>query len=118
MADDFNVLLASLSRASRANAVRPQVAKSKARLQARMRREAEGHKYASRLPSAISSSAIASGYGFEVGPRTGGAGSLAFYYFGNSKVGPSIPDPLIGLLDEAESFSQAAVDALIAELVA
>lgn len=34
----------------------------------------------------------------EIGPREGGAGSLAFFYYGNSKIGPRIPDPM-GALD-------------------
>ena len=34
----------------------------------------------------------------EIGPQEGHAGSLAFFYFGNSKIGPRIPDPM-GALD-------------------
>lgn len=36
----------------------------------------------------------ADGAAVEVGPREGGAGSLAFFYFGNSKIGPRLPDPV------------------------
>lgn len=50
----------------------------------------------------------------EAGPRTGGAGSLAFFYFGNSKIGPRLPDP-IGLLNaeagRTAQFLGAAVEA-------
>lgn len=37
----------------------------------------------------------------EVGPREGGAGSLAFFYFGNSKIGPRLPDPVHLVEEEA-----------------
>lgn len=38
----------------------------------------------------------------EAGPREGGAGSLAFFYFGNSKIGPRLPDPVHIVEEESE----------------
>lgn len=38
----------------------------------------------------------------EAGPREGGAGSLAFFYYGNSKIGPRLPDPVHIVEEEAE----------------
>jgi len=37
----------------------------------------------------------------EAGPREGGAGSLAFFYYGNSKIGPRLPDPVHIVEEEA-----------------
>lgn len=38
----------------------------------------------------------------EVGPKGGGPGSFAFLYYGNSKNGPLIPDPVILARAEGE----------------
>lgn len=49
----------------------------------------------------------------EIGPRRGHAGSLALLYFGNSKTGPQIPDPM-GALDaeypNLKSYLQKLID--------
>lgn len=37
----------------------------------------------------------------EAGPREGGAGSLAFFYYGNSKISPRLPDPVHIVEEEA-----------------
>lgn len=53
------------------------------------------------------------GLSAEIGPRTGGPGSFAFLYFGNSKNGPALPDPGDALEREApnlERFLLAAVE--------
>lgn len=92
----------SLVRAAAAPSVRPIVERAGLNIKNRMRQEATGHKHAPRLPASITYTLINSGSGVEVGPRTGGQGSLAFYYFGNSKVNASIPDPIIALHAEAD----------------
>lgn len=97
-------------------AARPVVTKAAVNVKNRMRQEASGHKHAPNLPSAISYDLTDGGLGFECGPERGKAGSLAFYYFGNSKIGASIPDPVIALRDEAENtcgYLSAAVSAVM-----
>lgn len=42
----------------------------------------------------------------EVGPARHTAGGLAFFYYGNSKIGPRIPDPIGALRTEAESTAR------------
>lgn len=82
-------------------AIRPVISRAGLNIKNRMRAEAAGHRHAPRLPSTINYTLVQSGTGVEVGPRLGGPGSLAFYYFGNSKVNASIPDPVIALHAEA-----------------
>lgn len=52
----------------------------------------------------------------EVGPARHTAGGLAFFYYGNSKIGPRITDPIGALRDEAEvaarKWAQGVGDAL------
>lgn len=45
----------------------------------------------------------------EVGPEEGGAGSLAFFYYGNSHIGPRIAEPM--------GAAEAEVPAIISNLV-
>lgn len=52
---------------------------------------------AGRLSSAITYDVTAAGLGGEIGPVTGGAGSLALLYYGNSKTGPVLKDPLFAM---------------------
>ena len=65
-----------------------------------LRDEASGHVHAPRLPYAITydTQITRDGIEAEIGPLEGGAGSLAFYYYGNAKTGPILPDPK-GALD-------------------
>lgn len=103
-------------------AVRPVVARTALETKNRMRQEAAGHRHAPRLRDAIDYDLVSGGMGFECGPRKdppGGGrnsgepgGSLAFYYFGNSKVNASIPDPVIALNDEAEKAEQYIAEAV------
>ena len=37
-----------------------------------------------------------------VGPLRGHAGSLALLYFGNSKTGPRLPDPMVAAVKESD----------------
>ena len=55
-----------------------------------------------RVAAAISYDVTADGAGIvaEIGPEEGHAGSLAFFYYGNSKIGPQIPDPMGALEHE------------------
>ena len=58
---------------------------------------AAGGASGSRLSSAISYDVTSTGLGGEIGPVTGGAGSLALLYYGNSKTGPVLKDPLFAM---------------------
>jgi hypothetical protein len=71
-----------------------------------LRAEAEGVAHAPGLPAAITYDTTFSRGGVEaqIGPREGGAGSLALLYFGNSKTGPRLPDPVGALEREAPSY--------------
>lgn len=73
-----------------------------------LQREAQGVKRAPALPASINYD-TRSGNGWveaEIGPREGGAGSLAFLYYGNSKTGPRLPDPMIALESEGERYAE------------
>lgn len=48
----------------------------------------------------------------EVGPEKGHAGSLAFFYFGNSRIGPRIPDPM-GALESEYSHLKSYLNKLV-----
>jgi len=85
--------------------IRPVMSKAGLKMKQKGAAEARGHKHAPRLPAAWSYDIKQSDWRqsvVEVGPREGGQGSLAFYYFGNSKIGPSIPDPVHIVEEEAE----------------
>ena len=88
-----------------ANEARKVIVKGALNIKEKMRSEAEGRPMAPGIPRAITydTEIGADGISAEIGPVKGGAGSLAFYYYGNSKVGPSIPDPQIALDAEAET---------------
>ncbi|MGN6245115.1 MAG: hypothetical protein ACTHQ3_15795 [Motilibacteraceae bacterium] len=68
-----------------------------------LRDQAQGVRHAPAFPSSITFDARTgvSWVEAEIGPREGGAGSLALLYFGNSKSGPRLPDPM-GALDAEE----------------
>lgn len=84
------------------------VKKGAVKVKDRLRREASGLRHAPRLPQAITFDVVFTGDEVvaSIGPLAGGAGSLAFYYFGNSKVGPSLPDPMLAAESEAEVMSE------------
>lgn len=100
-------------------ALMPVMDRAGVQMKNQMRTEAMGHKHAPRLPFTIDYSKKVSNAGIEieVGPKKGGPGSLAFYYYGNSKIGPSIPDPMGALRAEATrteaQLTLAAVNAII-----
>jgi hypothetical protein len=71
-----------------------------------MRDQAQGVRHAPALPSAITYD-VRSGRDWveaQIGPREGGAGSLALLYFGNSKSGPRLPDPMTALDAEEPTY--------------
>lgn len=84
-----------------------------------MQREAAGVAHAPALPGSISyeTAVTSAAVTAEVGPREGGVGSLALLYFGNSKSGPRLPDPIGALEREApawtEYVAQAAASAVL-----
>jgi hypothetical protein len=81
--------------------IRPVVAKALADTKADLQGEAGavGH-YG--VPGSITYDVTMSGLGGEVGPVTGGPGSLAFFYYGNSKVGAQLPDPMFAMRRNAD----------------
>ncbi|NUO35447.1 MAG: hypothetical protein HOQ27_10350 [Dermatophilaceae bacterium] len=72
-----------------------------------LRREAQGVAHAPGLPSTITYETRERGGAIEgeVGPVKGGAGSLALLYFGNSKSGPRLPDPMVAAEAEAPTVA-------------
>lgn len=83
--------------------VKPVMARAGFNMKAQGRREAAGIQ-GGRIAAAWSyeTRSAATSISVLAGPREGGAGSLAFFYYGNSKIGPRLPDP-VGLLEsEAE----------------
>jgi len=49
---------------------------------------------------------LAGGVAAEIGPEKGAAGSFAFLYYGNSKNGPVLPDPVRALDTEASNVQK------------
>jgi hypothetical protein len=82
--------------------VRKVVARGALNIKKQMAREAEGVKHAPGLPRDISydTRELRGSVVAEVGPTTGDVGSLALLYFGNSKTGPRMPDPMGALEQE------------------
>lgn len=78
------------------------VAKTMVDAKQQLQAEAAGHRHAPGIPSAITYEVTNSGLSAEIGPERGGPGSLAFYYYGNSKVGASLPDPMFAVLRAAK----------------
>jgi len=90
-----------------------------------LRSEAEGVRHAPHMPAMINyDTTIGPAWiEAEIGARTGPKGSafapggLAFFYYGNSKVGPQLPDPMEALRKEApivaDFAAQAAARALL-----
>ena len=73
-----------------------------------MKDQASGVRHAPALARDISYEVTVSAGGAtaEIGPTTGDVGSLAFLYFGNSKSGPRLPDPILAGLDEAPAVER------------
>ena len=83
--------------------VRAVIQKGALNIKNKLRTEASGVAHAPGLPSTITFETKFSNAGIEaeIGPVKGGPGSLALLYFGNSKTGPRLPDPVIALGYEA-----------------
>lgn len=96
-------------------AIRPVVQKGGVVLKEQMRSEAEGVAHAPALPAAITfeTTELRDGVRLEVGPREGGAGSLGLLYYGNSKTGPVLKDPMFALRREAEVMVKHITDAIL-----
>lgn len=73
----------------------------------KMKGEAAGVEHAPGFPAAITFETKfgASGVEAEIGPRRGGAGSLALLYYGNSRTGPRLPDPMLIVAREAPNLA-------------
>lgn len=114
---EFNKLAADLRRAGlkARPAIRPVIQKGGVVLKAQLRSEAEGVTHAPALPSAISfeTKERRDGVSLEVGPVEGGAGSLALLYYGNSKTGPVLKDPVFALKREAEVIVKHITDVIV-----
>jgi hypothetical protein len=80
-----------------------------------LQREAQGVGHAPAFPAAINYDMHAGLDSFEaeIGPVKGAAGSLALLYFGNSKTGPRLPDPMIALEAEGEKFAEHIAKAIV-----
>lgn len=78
------------------------VAKGAVKVKERLRDEAEGVRHAPALPSTITYDSTPDGLSATVGPLRGHAGSLALLYFGNSKTGPRLPDPMVAAVKESD----------------
>ena len=100
-------------------AVRATTQKAALNIKQQLQREASGREHAPRLPFAITydTRELQSGIIAEIGPRTGGPGSLAFYYYGNSKVGPQLPDPMGALDAEAPAYAKYLAEAVADEVL-
>lgn len=99
-------------------AVQGVVKKGALNIKTAMKNQAKGVRHAPALAGDVSFDVTvgAGGVSAEIGPTTGDVGSLAFLYFGNSKSGPRLPDPILAGLDEAPAverfLAKVAVDAI------
>lgn len=114
---EFKALAADLRRAGlkARPALRPIVQKGGVVLKAELQAEAEGVQHAPGLPASISfeTTELRDGVRLEVGPREGGAGSLALLYYGNSKTGPVLKDPIFALRREADVMVKHITEAFV-----
>ena len=105
---ELNALEADLSGAAKrlAEGVVATTRKAALNIKNELRDEAEGVAHAPALPSTITfdTRLLANGMEAQIGPVKGGAGSLALLYFGNSKTGPRLPDPMQALEREADHY--------------
>ena len=84
------------------------VARGALNVKRQMQQEAAGIAHAPGLPADISytTTVDATGISAEIGPTAGDVGSLALLYFGNSKTGPVVPDPLLAAEAEAPALQR------------
>lgn len=94
-------------------AARQIVKKGAGNVKDQLRREASGREHAPGLPRAITYDVELKGDEIvaEIGPEKSErgdrrGGSLAFYWLGNSKIGPSLPDPILAADKEAEAMAE------------
>lgn len=89
-------------------ASRAVVAKGALNVKQQMQRDAAGIAHAPGMPRDISYEVTVDGAGIsaEIGPTAGDVGSLALLYFGNSRSGPVIPDPLLAAEAEAPALQR------------
>lgn len=108
--DDLDDLVADMDAAAVrvAAGTRSVVKKGAQVVKTRLQAEADGVRHAPSLPSAITYDVTSGpdGLDAEIGPTRGGTGSLAFLYFGNSKTGPVLPDPVLAADAEADVVAE------------
>ena len=83
-------------------AQRQVVKKGALNVKTRLQAEAQGVAHAPGFPRGITFDEIVA----DIGPAKGGAGSLAFYWLGNSRTGPVLPDPMLAADKEAEVMAE------------
>lgn len=113
MADDLRTFAADLGRArlSAIPAIRAVVAKGAVNVKTQMRADAAKSAHFA-IATTISYDLAVGGLAAEIGPVTGGAGSLAniAYFGGVNGGGGTLPDPQLALDAEAPKFEQALAD--------
>lgn len=92
--------------------IRKVLGKSGQNIKSQLQREAAGGGASARRLSATIGYDMLGPMSVEVGPARGGAGSVALLYFGNSKTGPVLPDPVEALNKEATAAERFLAEAL------
>ena len=89
-------------------AQRQVVKKGALNVKKQLQTEADGHPHAARMPQAITFDVELDGKEIvaDIGPEKGGVGSLAFYWLGNSRTAPVLPDPMLAADKEAEAMAE------------
>ncbi len=89
-------------------AQRAVVKKGALNVKKQLQTEADGHPHAARMPQAITFDVELDGKEIvaDIGPEKGGVGSLAFYWLGNSRTAPVLPDPMLAADKEAEAMAE------------
>lgn len=89
-------------------AQRQVVKKGALNVKKQLQAEADGHPHAARMPQAITFDVELDGKEIvaDIGPEKGGVGSLAFYWLGNSRTAPVLPDPMLAADKEAEAMAE------------
>lgn len=84
-------------------AIRPVMQRTMVDTKKDLQAEASGVSHAPQLPDSISydTRELRTSIVAEIGPKEGGVGSLALLYFGNSKTGPRLKDPLFAMKRQA-----------------
>lgn len=102
---DLDRLVADLERSRRdaVKSIRPVMQRTMVDAKRDLQSEASGVAHAPQLPGSISydTRELRSSIVAEIGPKEGGVGSLALLYFGNSKTGPRLKDPLFAMKRQA-----------------